>query len=222
MSWTNVTTGTLPVRIGAVAVATLAGALVAGLLVQLMSKGMTRQAAPRPAVNLVRLGGAVAAGLGAFLYLFPGGGYGPGQGPGGDGPGGTERTSHNDSKERDGKSTEKKKSDSTEAPRDKVLTELRVEILSDKVLGADDATNNRNYRVNTAGGPEMMSRKKVVRFIADLSTPPAVVYVVDYEDATDTDRIGIIKDLRELAGDLKKNPDQWVKAAPEPHPSPRP
>jgi hypothetical protein len=223
ISWTNVATWTLPVRIGAVAAAAVAGALVSGLVVQLLSRGVSRQKAPRPAVNLVRLGGAIAAGLGAFLYLFgPGGGYGPGHGPGGDGPGGTEKTSHADPKEGDTKSAEKKKSDSREGPRDRTATELRVEILSEKVLSAEDAANKRYFRIHTAAGPEMMSLNKVIQFIVDLKLPPSVVYVVVYEDAAATDRIRVVKALRDLAADLKKNPDEWVKPKSAEGNSPRP
>ena len=167
------------------------------------------------------LGGAVAAGLGAFLYLFgPGGGYGPGQGPGGEGPGGTEKTSHNDPKDSDSKSSEKKKADGNEGTR--TPTELRVGVLSYGALKPDDAKKKRCYRIITAGGPEMKSLGGVKQFIVDLKTPPSVVYLVDFEDAADADRMAADKMLRELAGDLKKNPDQWVKPAPEPHPSPRP
>jgi hypothetical protein len=222
MSWTKIATWTMPVRIGAVAVAALAGALVSGLVVQLLSKGMTRQTAPGPAVNLVRLGGAIAAGLGAFLYLFgPGGGYGTGQGPGGDGPGGTEHTSHND-KDTEGKSTDKKGSNGKEEPPETVITELRVEVLSDKVLTAADVAGKRFYRVKTPAGAEMKSLKQVVQFIVDLKQPPLVVKVVDYADATDSDRILAIKALRDLAADLKKNPDKWVVPDPKTDDSPRP
>ncbi len=97
-----------------------------------------------------------------------------------------------------------------------------MEIVSDKVLSTGDVAKERNYRINTAAGPELMSLKQVVQFIVDLKTPPSVVYVVDYEDAADTDRIRAIKALRELAGDLKKNPDEWVKPEPAARPSPRP
>ena len=232
LAWPDVASWSMPLRIVAVVIATVVGALAAGLLVQLLSKGVARVTAPRPAVNLVRVAGGIAAGLGAFLLLFgTGGGFGFGGGPGGGGDGKDKggKDSKKDAKDsRDPSANpDVKKPDGTDTAKE--MTELRVEILCNKVLSESDVKGKRFYRVTTADGAKLMkSDKELVQFIVDSKPRPSVVYLEDYEDSADNDRIRALSALRKLAddlkksGELKKDPDDWVKPAPQPRESPKP
>jgi hypothetical protein len=225
MAWLNVSGWTLPMRVGAALATTLVAAFGSGFLVQMLSKGLVRSTAPRPAVTMVRVAGGLAGGLLSLMLFFGngsgfgfGGGGGSGDGSGGKGNG--DATYSTLGKDLSHPDHEKKNPDGTMPLKD--APELRVDILSDTVLSASDVDNKRFYSVAAPTGATQMSLEELVQFIVKSKPHPSVVILVDYEDSADTDRQRAMKKLREVAGDLKKNKEEWVKSAPQPRKSPRP
>jgi len=216
--WLPTPPESLPIRILIAVGIAAAGALLCGLLVQVLSKSIARSAAPKPAVNLVRLGGAAAAGLAACLWLFGlGPGKGPGQGPGkGPGEGGEKRAILDP-----GKGEEKKDDKKTNPPVTPAGEEvLKIEVLGNKSVRklADQKAieENRRYRLTTDSGPKLLTIDEVVNFIAERSrdkrTPDRVELISYKSETRPQDKEAALERLRELGRDLKKDLLKWIKA----------
>jgi hypothetical protein len=207
----------LPVRILAALGITAAGGLGAGLIVQLLSKGVARTKAPGPAVNLVRLAGAGAGGLFAILWLFgTGSGFGTGKGDGdGDGKPGKQGiySSTTDDKKND---TDDKKKPGPETPAGEEV--LRVEVLGNamvrKLADQKAVDENRRYRIAAESQSKLLTLDEVVDYIAKRPHTPDRLQVVSYKtDTRPQDKAAALERFAELARDLGKDKVKggWVE-----------
>jgi hypothetical protein len=207
----------LPLRIGAVLVAAGVGALAAGVVVQLLSKGVTRERAPRFAVNLVRGAGAIAAGLAAFLLLFgTGGGFGFGGGGTGSGTNGTgdkAKDKSYSSTPDPRKSDEKSDTNTTKSDPDT----LRIEILGNdtvrKAAGQAAVDESRRYRVtDSEGKKELITLPQLEQKLARSDPVPRHLVLAVYRwDTGDSDYTATMRRLEVLAKDLKKVKKEWIE-----------
>jgi hypothetical protein len=208
-SWLPTPPESLPVRVLLAVGITAAGGLLAGILVQVLSKVATRSTAPRPAVNLVRLGGAGAAGLAAALWLFSSG-LGPGKGPG-LGPG----TGKGDGEEHAGNTSDKDKKppDDGKKPPDTPAGETVLEIVvlaPETVLRIADqeaVDRERRFRVKTEDGWKLMSLGEIENYIVTLDnekkTPDQVKLVKYRAEGQPEDQANAKAQLTKMARELK-------------------
>ncbi len=158
-SWLPNPPESLPVRMLLALGIAATGAFFAGLVVQVLSKTVTRTKAPGPAVNLVRFSGAAAAGIAAALWLF-GSGLGPGKGAGeGEGAGKDKGSDQKTEKDRVADPREKEPDDhKPDSPAGKTI--LEIDILApatvEKIADKQAKDNNQRYRVKTDKGPPVL------------------------------------------------------------------
>jgi hypothetical protein len=207
----------LPLRIVAVLVAASVGALAAGLIVQLLSKGVTRERAPRFAVNLVRVAGGIAAGLATFVLLFgTGGGFGFGGGGTGSGADGGDKDKDKSysSTPDPRKSDEKNNTNTTKSDPDT----LRIEILgNDTLLKIKDAgqpavKESRRYRVTGPdGSKELLTLPQLEQKLGRSDPVPRQLFLIIYRwDTADSDYTATVRRLEVVAKDLKKVKKEWI------------
>ncbi|HEY1860058.1 MAG TPA: hypothetical protein VGG61_06875 [Gemmataceae bacterium] len=186
----------------AVAGGATVGGFGTGLLTQLIARLTVARPLPRPALNVLRLLGAFAAGLLVWMWVFGSGGPGFGFGGGGLGLGGRETGTGGTGS---GASTESRKelpqnngTDPTAGP-----AVLRIEVLGDR---PDERA--RFYRLDAGDPNARLTLDEIRAKIRDRkaqSPPLEKLVIVLYLDSPDKEKKQV-RDLQELALDFKLRP----------------
>jgi hypothetical protein len=193
------------VKLLAVAGGAALGALLSGLVVQILARLLAARKMPRWPLQVVRLLGGIAVGWIVALWVFGGGGSGFG-GPGGGlfglgsgGGGTTQKAANGTGKEEVRKSTRQPLT---------LSDSLRVEVLSretlDKIEGSGSLEPTRCYRVETTDGPRLLTFMEVKDFIKrrQKEEPPLRrLVIVLYRDSPAKDKLQVTQ-LRKWVADL--------------------
>jgi len=172
------------------------GGLVIGMLAGIIVKTVARRPAPRLVKNLVRLLGAVAAGLAVYLFVFgPGGGGLGGLGWGlGGGDGGT--TGHGHSTQSGPVGT---RQEQTSAP---ATAPARDQVLAIEMLGGARVKDNRFYLVEGEKEPATLEElRKLLEKRLQTQPPLKAIDIVIREDSV-SELDPAVKNLRLLAEQL--------------------
>ena len=140
-----------PEQILAIVGGAAVGAFAFGLIAQLMTRWLTTKKMPPFATNTIRLIGAILCGLLTAMWVWQGGGWGPGGlgGQGideGTGAGEVKSTSTKETTTEPEKSKEIIQSPNTNQPAPPE-TVLRIDVMSDPELSAYDKSEMRYYKI---------------------------------------------------------------------------
>jgi hypothetical protein len=194
-------------KILAIAGGAALGALLSGLLTQLLCRAVTTRKVPRGVLFLIRLLGAVVCGWLVALWVFGGGGGGLG-GPGGSGFGagagkGTQQPAGEGEKKRE-----------EDRRPDKGTAGLRVEVLGDPALKRVAAGNpvdpNRRYRVEGKEG--LMTLSEVEQLIEQRRTSAGLrrLDIILYNDSPARNVLYVAR-LEEWARNLPVGENETIK-----------
>jgi hypothetical protein len=185
----------------AVAGGATVGGFGTGLLMQLIARLTVAKPLPKPAVNVLRILGALVAGCLVWMWVFGSGGPGFGLGGGGGrfglgghetGAGGTGAGKNTDS------GMETARSDGTDPTVGPGV--LRVEVLGDR-----PEERERFYRLENSESKTRLTMKELQARINERKTqapPLQTLVIVLYLDSPDKDKLQV-RELQELALDLK-------------------
>ena len=201
-----------PQQILAIVGGAAVGAFVFGLIAQLLTRWLTTKPMPPFAVNTIRLVGAVLFGLLTAMWVWQGGGWGPG---GLGGPGNSEGTGVGDVKHDADNGTTKEPEASQEpskapdkeqrAPAEAVL---RIEALPDSALTDYDKGEQRYYKVEGEDAPHphtLVEMRDLIRKRIDDKPPLRRLDIVTRPNspARDAGRVSRLRDvITSLAPDL--------------------
>jgi hypothetical protein len=202
-----------PEQILAIVGGAAVGAFVFGLIAQLMSRWLTTKPLPPFPTNTIRLVGGVLVGLLTAMWVWQGGGWGPG---GLGGPGTTEGPGASQAKPDAGNAPTKEPEASKEQskPPDKERfappeTVLRIEVLEDAALSAYDKGEGRYYKIEGDDAKHPRTSTEMHDYIRkrlDDKPPLQRLDIVTGPDSPDKSA-GRVKQLRAvivgLAPDLK-------------------
>jgi hypothetical protein len=158
------------------------GAVVVGLLAQLLTRAFTAQKLPRWAMLVMRLLGGVIGGWLVALWVLGGGGFGFGGLGGwglGSGPGKGPETNEVAKKEGDNQGHNGDK----ETPQDESLL---IEVLGKDALSEQDFRALRLYRLDTGTGQRLLTFEEVKEAIKkrqDKRPPLSRLEIVVYKDS---------------------------------------
>jgi hypothetical protein len=189
----------------------LLGGLLIGMLVQLIIKGVTRRPAPRFVKNLVRLLGAVAAGVAVYLFVFGPGGGGLGGFGWGLGGGGGGATGHNGTTQRGPDSTPRERPATTPATQPD-----RAQVLAIEMLGGARVKDNRFYLVENQKEPATLEDvRKTLEQRLQSQPPLKAIEIVIREDSV-SERDPAVDKLRQLGEQLGLGVSRNTPPAPKP------
>jgi len=183
------------------------GALITGMLSQLLVKALTGQKLPRYPLLVMRVLGGILAGWLVVLFVFGGGGTGfGGMGGWGFGPGkgASEQkdAGDKDSTLKDEKASTKDKSGAAEGDE----TVLRVEVLTnpaiDKLVGTRALERQRYYRIEGERPIDLLTLDELKQKIRDRLPQLQRLDVITREDSPDKD-VPRVAELRRWAEDQK-------------------
>jgi hypothetical protein len=194
------------------------GAFGSGFLAQMLARGMTTQKLPPFPTQMIRCVGGVALGILTAMWIWQGGGWGPG---GQGGPGTTEGTGAGDVKPETDKGPTKEPETTTEPgkPLDKGQsappeTVLRIEALPDSALSEYDRSEGRYYKVEGDDAKHPHTLKEMTDFIRkrlDDKPPLRRLDIVTRESSPDRTSARVIR-LREVVAGMA--PDLNVEYPP--------
>jgi hypothetical protein len=202
-----------PEKILAILGGAAVGAFGSGFLAQMLSRAMTTRKLPPLPTTAIRCAGGVALGILTAMWIWQGGGWGPG---GLGGPGTTEGPGASQAKPDAGNAPTKEPEASKEQskPPDKERfappeTVLRIEVLEDAALSAYDKGEGRYYKIegDDAKHPRTLTEMHdYIRKRLDDKPPLQRLDIVTGPDSPDKSA-GRVKQLRAvivgLAPDLK-------------------
>jgi hypothetical protein len=200
-----------PEKILAILGGAAVGAFGSGFLAQMLSRAMTTRKLPPLPTTAIRCVGGVALGILTAMWIWQGGGWGPG---GAGGPGTTEGTDAGNAKSETDKGPTKAPETSTEPskPPDKGQpappeTVLRIEALPDSALSPYDKGEGRYYKVEGEDAQHPHTLKEMTDFIRkrlDDKPPLRRLDIVTRADSPDKSA-GRVKQLREMITGLAPN-----------------
>jgi len=183
----------------AVAGGAAVGGFGTGFLTQFITRLTVARPLPKPAVNLLRILGAIVTGCLVWMWVFGSGGPGFGFGGGGFGLGGHETGAGGTGRELTTELTKETShsngSDSSTGP-----DVLRIEVLGDR-----PQERTRFYRIDGGTSRERLTLDEIERRIRERQTeaPPLNrVVIVLYQDSPDKDKAQV-RDLQERLLDLR-------------------
>lgn len=200
-----------PEQILAIVGGAAVGALVLGLIAQIMTRWLTTKKMPPFATNTIRLVGAVLFGLLTAMWVWQGGGWGPG---GLGGQGSNDGTGAGDVKPDATKATKEpeKSKELSQAPNKNQPTPpetvLRIDVLSDPELSDYDKSEGRYYKVegDDAAHPHtLVEMREIIRKRIGDNPPLRRLDIVTRPDSPDksTARVSKLREvIRGLAPDL--------------------
>jgi hypothetical protein len=183
----------------AVAGGAAVGGFGTGALTQFVTRMTVARPLPKPAVNILRIVGAIAAGCLVWMWVFGSGGPGFGFGGGGFGLGGHETGAGGTGRGLNLESTKETSyingTDSSAGP-----DVLRIEVLGDR-----PEERSHFYRIDDGGSRARLTLDELRGRIRDrqAQAPPLKrIVIVLYLDSPDKDKMQV-RELQELALDLK-------------------
>jgi len=198
------------------------GALLTGLIVNVITRLTTGQKLPRIPIMVVRVLGGIIAGWLVMLWVMGGGGFGIG-GSGGWGVGSGTGTGPSNTRDKDGNNTysnnetekEKEKGKAVSPPQ--TVPTLRIEVLGPTPLkelaGKKPFDLDQCYRVSTPDGRKLLTLAEVKKLIDPSEDEPAWrrIMLVIYNDSPNKDNRRV-EDLKKWAETLLlKDPKEKIR-----------
>jgi hypothetical protein len=199
-----------PEKILAILGGAAVGAFLSGLSAQMLSRWMTTKKLPPLPTQIIRFVGGVALGILTAMWIWQGGGWGPG-GLGGTGTtDGTGGETKSDAKNGTAKEPEKSKEQSQSPDKGQPAppeTVLRIEALPDSALSDYDKGEMRYYKVEGEEAPHphtLAEMRDLIRKRLDDKPSLRRLDIVTRPDSPDKTSARVIR-LRETVAGLAPN-----------------